>query len=54
MHAAPGYEVVFVPPGVSRPLVPLDGAFVLQIVYGIVVALSIWPDTGAFCRFQKR
>jgi len=54
MQAAPGDEVVFVPPGVSRTLVPLDSAFVLQIVYGIVVALTVRPDAGAFRRFQKR
>src|SRR5215218_10108711 len=54
IQAAPGYEVVFVPPGVSGTLVPLDGALVLQIVYGIVEALTVRPDTGAFCSFQKR
>ena len=30
-QAAPGNEVVLVPSGVSRTLVPLDGALVLQI-----------------------
>ena len=53
IEAAPGYEVVFVPPGVFGALVPLDGALVLQIVYGIVVALTVRADTGAFSRFQK-
>jgi hypothetical protein len=47
-------DAVFVPPGVSGALVPLDGTLVLQIVYGIVVALTVRADAGAFCRFQKR
>ena len=53
MQAAPGYEVVFVPPGVSRTLVPLDGALILQIFYGIVVALAVRPDADASCCFRK-
>src|SRR5215203_2148823 len=53
IQASPGDEVVFVPPSVSRTGVPFDGAVVLQILYGIVVALTVRPDTGAFCRFQK-
>jgi hypothetical protein len=54
LQAALGDEVVLVPPGVSRALVPLDGSLVLQILDGIVVALSVRSDTGAFCSFQKR
>src|SRR5919112_5804765 len=53
IQASPGDEVVFVPPSVSRTLVPLDCALVLQILYGVVVALTVRPDTSAFCRFQK-
>src|SRR5918995_2500932 len=53
IQASPGDEVVFVPPGVSRTGVPCDGTVVLQILYGVVVALTVRPDTGAFCRFQK-
>jgi hypothetical protein len=53
IQASRGDEVVFVPPGVSRTLVPLDCALVLQILYCVVVALTVRSDTGAFCRFQK-
>ena len=53
LHAAPGDEVVLIPPGVSRTLVPLDCALVLQILYGLVVALTVRSDTGAFSRVQK-
>src|ERR671921_2420969 len=53
LQAAPGDEVVLVPSGVWRTLVPLDCALVLQILYGVVVALTVRSDTGAFCRFQK-
>src|SRR5215212_4629964 len=53
LQAAPGDEVVLVPPGVSRTLVPLDCALVLQILYGIVLALTVWPNAGAFSCFQK-
>src|SRR5918994_4168429 len=53
LQAAPGDEVVFVPPGVSRTLVPLDCALVLQILYGVVVALTVRSDTGALRRFEK-
>jgi len=44
---------VFVPPGVSGTLVPLDSALVLQVLDGVVVALTVRSDTGAFCRVQK-
>src|ERR671920_186362 len=53
IQASPGDEVVFVPPSVSRTGVPFDCALVLQILYGVVVALTVRPDTSAFCRFQK-
>src|SRR5215208_3075206 len=53
LQAAPGNEVVLIPPGVSRTLVPLDCALVLQILYGVVVALTIRSDTSAFSRIQK-
>src|SRR5215218_1651850 len=53
LQAPPGDEVVFVTPGVSRALVPLDCALVLQILDGVVVALTVRSDTGAFCRFEK-
>src|SRR5919112_195940 len=53
LQAASGNDVVFVPSGISRTLVPLDCALVLQILYGVVVALTVRSDTGAFCRFQK-
>ena len=38
LQAAPGNEVVLIPPGVSRTLVPLDCALVLQILDGVVLA----------------
>jgi hypothetical protein len=53
MQATLGDEVVFVTPSVSGTLVPFYGTFVFQIVYGIVVALSVRSDTGAFSRFEK-
>src|ERR687897_486217 len=53
LQATLGDEVVLVPPGVSRALVPLDGSLVLQVLYGIVVALTVRADAGAFGRFQK-
>src|SRR5215217_8811832 len=53
MQATLGDEVVLIPPGVWRTLVPLDCALVLQIVYGVVVALTVRSDTGAFSRFEK-
>jgi hypothetical protein len=53
IQATLGDEVVLVPPGVSRTLVPFYGTLVFQIVYDIVVALSVRPDTGAFSRIQK-
>ena len=52
IQAAPGDEVVLVPPGVSRARVPLDGALVLQFLYGVVVALTVRPDAGAFRRLR--
>ena len=54
IQAEPGDKVVLVPPGVSRARVPLDSTLVLQILYGVVVALTVRPDTGAFRRFQER
>src|ERR671912_455945 len=53
LQAALGDEVVLIPPGVSRTLVPLDCALVLQILYGVVVALTVRSDAGAFSRFEK-
>ena len=53
MQATLGDEVVLIPPGVSRTLVPLDCALVLQILYGVVVALTVRSDTSAFSRFEK-
>ena len=53
MQATLGDEVMLIPPGVSRTLVPLDCVLVLQIVYGVVVALTVRSDTGAFSRFEK-
>src|SRR5215217_6800303 len=53
LQAALGDEVVLIPPGVSRTLVPLDCALVLQILYGVVVALTVRSDTAAFSRIQK-
>jgi hypothetical protein len=53
MQASLGDEVVLIPPSVSRTLVPLDCALVLQILYGIVVALTVRSEIGAFSRFQK-
>src|SRR5215203_1160629 len=53
MQATLGDQVVLIPPGVSRTLVPLDCALVLQILYGVVVALTVRSDTGAFSSFQK-
>ena len=50
LQAAPGDEVVLVPPGVSRALVPLDCALVLQLLYGIVVALSVRVEAAAASR----
>jgi hypothetical protein len=38
IQAALGDYVVLVLSGVPRSLVPLDGALVLQILYGVVVA----------------
>src|SRR5829696_7752385 len=53
LQATLGDEVVLIPPGVSRTLVPLDCALVLQILYSVVVALTVRPDTSAFSRIQK-
>ena len=53
LQAALGDEVVLVPPGVSCTRVPLDGALILQFLYGVVVALTVRPDTGAFRRLRK-
>jgi len=33
--------------------VPLDCALVLQLLYGVVVALTVRSDTGPFSRFEK-
>jgi hypothetical protein len=38
IQAALGDDVVLVPSGVPRSLVPLDGALILQILNGVVVA----------------
>src|SRR5215217_1582317 len=48
IQAALGNEVMLIPPGASRTRVPFYGTFVFQIVYGIVVALTVRPDAGAF------
>ena len=46
-QATLGFDVVLVPSGVPRPLVPLDGALVLQILDGIVVVEAVGVDPGA-------
>src|SRR5829696_4510726 len=53
IQASPGDEVVFVPPSVSCTGVPFDCTLELQILYGVVVALTVRPDSGTSCRFQK-
>ena len=50
LQAALGDEVVFVPPGVSHALVPLDGALVLQFLYGIGVALTVRVEAATASR----
>jgi hypothetical protein len=50
LQAALGDEVVLVPSGVSRALVPLDGSLVLQLLYGIVVALTVRVEAAAASR----
>src|SRR5918993_3640688 len=53
IQAALGDYVVLVPPGVPRARVPFDGPFILQVLQGIVVALAVWADAGAFRRLRK-